>query len=192
MNKQSKDNLVWIDMEMTGLNPEKERIIEVATIVTDGHLKILEEGPDIVIHQSNALLERMDEWNQKQHKKTGLLEEVKKSKITTAQAEKQTLEFIEKYCEPGKSPLCGNSVHHDRKFIARYMPKLDTYLHYRHIDVSTIKGLVERWYDKKFKNMIKKDSSHRALSDIRQSIEELEVYRKKFFKNRVTFEKIKL
>lgn len=175
--------LVWLDMEMTGLDPQKEGIIEIATIITDSKLNILEEGPSLVIHQSQALLQEMDPWNTKHHEKSGLLEKVRKSKITVKQAEKLTLEFIKKYCAPKKALLCGNSVHHDRRFLERDMPEIHEYLHYRHIDVSTVKSLAKFWYPKvKFP---KKDNAHRALDDIRESIEELKYYRARFFKSRV-------
>ena len=180
-SKKHKDNLVWIDMEMTGLNPEKEGIIEIATIVTDSDLNILEEGPDLVIRQSDKLLKKMDDWNQTHHQKSGLLDKVKKSKITVKQAEVKTLRFIKKYCLHKKATLCGNSVHHDRRFIIRYMPQLDDFLHYRIIDVSSIKDLVRRWYPKN-KAIPKKNETHRALADIRESIEELRFYRKHYFK----------
>lgn len=145
MAKKHKDNMVWMDLEMTGLDPEKEGIIEIATIVTDGELNILAEGPNLVIHQSSRLLKGMDEWNQNQHSKSGLLEKVKASEISDADAEKQTLDFIQDYCIEGKSPLCGNSIHHDRRFIIKYMPTLNAYLSYRNVDVTTIKVLVDRW-----------------------------------------------
>ena len=179
--KQSKNHFVWIDLEMTGLNPEKECIIEIATIVTDSELNILGEGPNLVIHQPQKILDQMDAWNQKQHAKSGLIQKVKSSKVTIKKAEARTLAFIKKYCPPGKSPLCGNSIDHDRRFIIKYMPKLAAYLHYRNIDVSTIKTLVKRWYLKN-KELPKKSESHRSLADIRESIEELQFYRKAYFK----------
>lgn len=179
--KRSKKNLIWVDMEMTGLDPKKERIIEIATIVTDSKLNIVAEGPNLVIHQPDKILNAMDKWNRQHHKKSGLVEAVKKSRVTVEDAEKQTLEFLNRFCFSGKSPLCGNSVHHDRKFIARYMPRLDAFLHYRHIDVSTIKEVATRWY-KKPKKFKKKKDSHRALSDIRESIGELKFYREEFFR----------
>lgn len=181
MKKPSKHNLVWMDLEMTGLDPEKEGIIEMATIITDGELNILEEGPNLVIHQPLKLLRGMDEWNRNQHGKSGLTELVKKSKVTVAAAERQTLRFIKKYCVEGKSPLCGNSIHHDRRFLIRYMPKLNAYLHYRHLDVSTVKGLVNLWYPKN-KNLPKKGDAHRALDDARESIRELIFFRKHYFR----------
>ena len=168
-------------MEMTGLDPEKEGIIEVASIVTNADLEILAEGPNLVIHQPLKLLKAMDEWNQKQHKKSGLIDLVNTSKITVRQAEKQTLEFIKQYCIPGKSTLCGNAVYHDRRFIIKYMPKLDAFLHYRLVDVTTVKVLVSRWYPKN-KDLPKKKDAHRALDDIRESIEELRFYRKHYFR----------
>lgn len=176
-----KSNLVWIDLEMTGLNPEKEGIIEIATIVTDKNLNIIEEGPDIVIRQPAKLLKGMDEWNQKQHKKSGLIDQVKASKISLRQAEKKTLDFIKKHCVPQKTILCGNAVYHDRRFIIKHMPKLNAFLHYRLVDVSTLKELTQRWYPKT-KEAPKKTENHRALSDIRESIEELKFYRKHYFK----------
>ena len=177
---KSKKNLVWIDLEMTGLDPEKEGIIEIATIVTDEHLNILAQGPNLVIHQKQNLLKKMDDWNQKQHKKSGLIDEVKRSKVTLKRAETKTLNFIKKFCLPGKSPLCGNVIDQDRRFLIRYMPRLNQYLHYRHIDVSTIKSLVRFWYPKD-KNIPKKQDAHRSLSDIRESIEELRYYRDAYF-----------
>jgi len=178
--KQDKQNLVWLDLEMTGLDPEKEKIIEIATIITDSNLNILAEGPDLVIHQKLKILKSMDAWNKTQHEKSGLLEKVKQSKLTHRQAEKETLDFIEQYCPVKTSPLCGNSIHHDRRFIIKYMPKLNDYLHYRHIDVTSIKALVGRWY-KKHKDYPRKRDHHRALPDIRESIEELKFLRKHFF-----------
>ena len=179
---KSKHNMVWIDMEMTGLDPEKEEIIEMATIITDSNLHILNEGPNLVIHQKPSLLKKMDEWNQKQHKKSGLIEEVRNSKVTLKGAEEMTLEFITHYCFPKKSPLCGNAVHHDRRFLIKSMPKLNGYLHYRHVDVSTLKDLVQRWYPKN-KDLPKKNDVHRALPDIRASIDELKFYRANYFKS---------
>lgn len=178
---KSKNNLVWMDLEMTGLEPEEERIIEIATVITDNQLHILAEGPSLVIHQSPSVLKRMDAWNLKHHKKSGLLEEVAASKVSVKEAEEKTLEFVKEYCILKKSPLCGNSVHHDRRFLIKYMPKLNDYLHYRLIDVSTVKFLVKGWYPKD-KNQPKKKKNHRALQDVRESIEELEYYRKHYFK----------
>ena len=179
--ERNKYNLVWIDMEMTGLDPEKEGIIEIASLVTDGNLNILAEGPDLVIHQPPRLLKAMDAWNRKQHKKSGLIEEVEKSKIHLKKAEQLTLHFIQEYCLPKKSPLCGNAIHHDRRFLIKYMPKVHRYLHYRHVDVSTVKDIISRWYPKN-KNLPQKTESHRALSDIRESLEELRFYREVYFR----------
>ncbi len=180
---QQKSNLVWLDMEMTGLDPEKEGIIEMALIVTDSDLKVIAEGPNLVVHQPERLLKKMDPWNKKQHGSSGLTEAVRQSKITVKAAEKAALEFLKQYCVEGKSPLCGNSVHHDRRFLIKYMPALNRFLHYRIIDVSTIKELVGRWYPAgKLKKLPDKKNAHRALGDILESIEELRLLRKKFFK----------
>lgn len=180
--KKHKDNLLWLDMEMTGLDPERERIIEIATIITDKDLNILGEGPDLVIHQSDKLLKAMDSWNKRQHGGSGLIEEIRRSRISEAHAEEATLKFVRRFCYKGKVPLCGNSIHHDRRFLIRYMPRLNRYLHYQHIDVSTIKGLVRRWY-KRNKSIPKKKEAHRALADIRESIDELKFYRQTYFKS---------
>lgn len=176
----SKDNFVWIDLEMTGLDPDKEVIIEIATIVTDSQLNIIAEGPDLVLHQPEIYLTRMDDWNRNQHSKSGLIDDVRKSMIALEAAESQTLDFIRQFCETKQNPLCGNAVHHDRRFLIKYMPKIHEFLHYRHIDVSTVKTLVQKWYPKQ--KEVKKSTSHRALSDIRESIEELRFYRANYFK----------
>ncbi len=178
---KNKHNLAWIDMEMTGLDPEKEAIIEIASIVTDPDLKILSNGPNLVIHQPAKLLKSMDEWNTNHHRDSGLIEEVKNSKITVKKAEAMTLDFIGEYCVHKHTLLCGNAVHHDRRFIIRYMPKLHEFLHYRHIDVSAVKSLINLWYPKD-KNVPKKKKTHRALDDIRESIEELRYYREHYFR----------
>ena len=178
---KSKENLVWIDLEMTGLDPENEGIIEIASIVTDKDLNIIDQGPQYVIHQTPKLLKAMDEWNQTQHTKSGLIELVKKSKVTVKKAEIKTIKFLEKYCYERKATLCGNSIHHDRRFIIKYMPKLSAFLHYRLVDVTAVRELVERWYPKT-KLKPKKKDSHRALDDIRESIEELRFYREHYFK----------
>lgn len=171
-----KDNLIWIDLEMTGLEIKHEVIIEIATVVTDSQLNILAEGPVIAIKQSNKKLDAMDKWNTRQHGKSGLVERVQQSKIRNKQAEALTLKFLRKYVPKGRSPMCGNTIHQDRKFLAKYMPELEQYFHYRHIDVSTIKELAMRWYPKKIKAFSKK-SKHLALSDIIDSIDELKFYR---------------
>lgn len=180
--KKDKNNLVWVDLEMTGLDPEKEQIIEIATVITDSNLRILATGPNYVIHQNIKILKGMDEWNQKHHKKSGLIEEVKSSKITLKQAEYATLDFIKEYAFDKKSPLCGSSVHHDRRFLIKHMPKVDEYLHYRLVDVSTVKGLVAKWYSQDKKIFPKKKDAHRALPDILESIDELRFYKNNYFK----------
>jgi len=176
----STDNLVWMDLEMTGLDPDVESIIEIATIVTDGKLNIIAEGPSLVIHQADDILGRMDEWNTKHHGESGLVDKVRASKLTMADAEKQTLDFIKQHVAEGTSPLCGNSIHQDRRFLVREMPTLEAYVHYRNIDVSTIKELGRRWYPK-LKAPIKRPE-HQALSDVRESIKELIYYRRNLFK----------
>lgn len=177
MNKDT--NLIWIDLEMTGLLPEKDVIIEIATIVTDSNLNTLAEGPSLAIHQESELLKGMDEWNTRQHNNSGLVKRVKESTISTKQAEIQTLEFLIKHVNPGASPMCGNTICQDRRFLYQYMPKLEQFFHYRHIDVSTIKELVSRWKPNA-STQLKKKSAHLALSDIRDSIDELKYYRDNF------------
>jgi len=176
-----EDNLIWIDLEMTGLVPETDVIIEIATLVTDSELNILAEGPTMAVHQSDAILGGMDEWNTKQHGKSGLTQRVKDSSINTAEAEQATIAFLEKWVPKNKSPICGNSICQDRRFLARHMPKLEAYFHYRNLDVSTIKELTRRWAPDVMKGF-QKDSKHLALDDIRDSIEELKFYRKNVFK----------
>ncbi|EON93804.1 oligoribonuclease [Marinobacter lipolyticus SM19] len=175
------NNLVWIDLEMTGLDPEKERIIEMATIVTDSELNVVAEGPVIAIHQSDSLLDAMDEWCTKTHGENGLTQRVKDSKVSEREAELETLEFLKQYLEPGKSPLCGNSIGQDRRFLVKYMPELEGFFHYRNLDVSTIKELARRWRPDVLAGVQKK-GSHLALDDIRDSINELRHYRENFFK----------
>ena len=174
-------NLIWIDLEMTGLDPVKERIIEMAVIVTDDQLNPIAESPVIVVHQSDALLDAMDEWNTKQHGGSGLVERVKASTTTESEAEQQMLNFLKEHVKPGKSPMCGNSVHQDRKFLDRYMPELEAYFHYRNLDVSTIKELAKRWRPILLQGF-KKKGSHLAMDDIRDSIDELKYYREHFIK----------
>ena len=177
MNKDT--NLIWIDLEMTGLLPERDVIIEIATIVTDANLNILEEGPSMVIHQSSEILAGMDEWNTEHHTNSGLVQRVKDSIISSKQAEKQTIEFLEKHVNAGASPMCGNTVCQDRRFLYNYMPELEKFFHYRHIDVSTLKELLDRW--KPQAKMIREgESAHLALADIRDSINELKYYRDVF------------
>ena len=173
---QSQDNLIWIDLEMTGLDPSHDRIIEIATIVTDAHLNILAEGPVMAVKQSDALLDGMDEWNTRHHNNSGLVERVKRSDVDDAEAERRTLAFLERYLDAGASPMCGNSICQDRRFLALYMPKLEAYFHYRHIDVSTLKELARRWAPEVASGYTKQ-SSHLAMDDIRDSIEELSYYR---------------
>jgi oligoribonuclease len=177
MNKET--NLIWIDLEMTGLLPERDVIIEIATIVTDAQLNILAEGPALVIHQSTDILSTMDEWNTEHHTNSGLVQRVKDSIISSKQAEKQTLEFLQKYVTAGASPMCGNTVCQDRRFLYNYMPDLEKFFHYRHIDVSTLKELLVRW--KPAAKMIRTgEPAHLALADIRDSIDELKYYRDVF------------
>jgi oligoribonuclease len=176
------DVLVWVDMEMTGLEPDKERIIEVAVIITDGQLKEIAEGPALVIHQDDAVLAAMDDWNRKHHGGSGLIDRVKASDVTDAAAEELILKFIAEHVGPKERPvLAGNSIHQDRRFIRNYMPKLDARLHYRMVDVSTIKELARRWFPQIIAKQPPKKDSHRALDDIRESIEELRYYRANVF-----------
>lgn len=177
------DVLVWLDMEMTGLDPDKERIIEVATILTDGNLVEIAAGPDLVIHQPDEILATMDDWNKTHHKASGLTERVKASAVTDGDAEAQTLAFINAhFTSPKDRPvLAGNSIHQDRRFIRRYMPRLDARLHYRMVDVSTIKELARRWFPAIIAKQPPKKDTHRALDDIRESIDELRYYRQHVF-----------
>ncbi len=175
------DNLIWIDLEMTGLDTANDYILEIATIVTDAQLNILAEGPVLAIHQSDKLLTEMDEWCVRQHTGSGLVERVKTSKVTEAEAEAMTIEFLMRYVPPGKSPMCGNSICQDRRFLYRWMPKLEQYFHYRNLDVSSIKELVQRWAPNILPGL-KKESRHLALDDIRDSIIELKYYREHFIR----------
>jgi oligoribonuclease len=172
-------NLVWIDLEMTGLSPENDRIIEIATIVTDSELNVLEEGPVMAVKQPLKRLMEMDEWNTKTHTKSGLVNRVRESEFDEKLAEKATIEFISKYVAGNHSPLCGNSICQDRRFLALYMPELESYLHYRNLDVSSIKELIVRWKPEILKGF-RKRNTHQAMDDIRESIEELKFYRKTF------------
>ena len=175
----SADNLIWIDLEMTGLDVDYDQIIEVATIVTDAELNILAEGPVFAIHQPESVMTSMDEWNRTQHSQSGLWQRVTESTIDAAEAERQTLAFLEQWVPPGVSPMCGNSICQDRRFLHRLMPSLRRYFHYRHIDVSTLKELAQRWLPAVAESLTK-DSSHLALDDIRDSINELKHYRAHF------------
>jgi len=176
------DVLVWLDMEMTGLDPERERIIEVATILTDGNLTEIAVGPELVIHQSDEILAAMDDWNKKHHGGSGLVDRVKASTISDADAEAQTIAFINAHVPVKERPvLAGNSIHQDRRFITRYWPALDKRLHYRMVDVSTIKELARRWFPAVLAKQPQKHETHRALDDIRESIDELRFYRQHVF-----------
>lgn len=174
-------NLVWLDCEMTGLNPECERIIEIAVIVTDAHLTQRIEGPVLVIHQSDALLDQMDKWNKSTHGKSGLIDKVKASTVGEEEAEKILLQFLSHYAPKSSVPMCGNSIGQDRRFLARYMPKLEAFFHYRNLDVSTLKELSKRWAPEVYKSF-KKKQRHTALADVHESIDELEHYRTHFLK----------
>lgn len=176
-----KTNLIWIDLEMTGLIPETDVIIEIATVVTDANLNLIEEGPCLAIHQSKELIDGMDEWNTNQHNRSGLVKRVMESKITITEAESQTLKFLSKHVDSGVSPMCGNSICQDRRFLSNYMPNLEKFFHYRHIDVSTLKELAVRWKPDIFSSSFK-NSKHLALSDIYDSIDELKYYREHFIK----------
>lgn len=178
---QDNNNLVWIDLEMTGLDTQQDVIIEIATIVTDSQLNILAEGPVIAIHQTDAVLARMDEWNQRQHGQSGLITRVKESAVNELQAQQQTLDFLRQYVPAKASPMCGNSICQDRRFLARCMPELENYFHYRNLDVSTLKELVKRWAPDLGKGLVKK-AAHLALDDVRESIAELQYYREHFLR----------
>ncbi len=178
---KSKKNLIWIDLEMTGLDTNNDYIIEIATIVTDGDLNVLAEGPMIAIHQSDETLDAMDEWNTRQHGGSGLVERIKATRVTEAEAEQQTLEFLKEYVPAGVSPMCGNSICQDRRFMARIMPELEAFFHYRNLDVSSLKELARRWAPK-VEKAFKKKSSHLAMDDVKDSIRELQHYRELFIK----------
>ncbi|HHQ44597.1 MAG TPA: oligoribonuclease [Candidatus Altiarchaeales archaeon] len=178
--KKTSYKLVWADMEFTGLDPFKDRVLEIATIVTDKNLKVIAEGPVIAVHQSDRILKSMDGWNTRTHTETGLIGRSRKSGDTVKSAEEKTLRFIRKHAKPGEALLCGNSIHMDRYFMKIHMPKLEAFLHYRNIDVSTVKELAYNWCPKV--KPFEKKNTHRALDDIRESIEELKYYRKKVFR----------
>ena len=177
--RQNDFNLVWVDMEMTGLDPDNDRIIEVAVVVTDPELNIIAEGPVFAIHQSDATLDKMDNWNKGTHGKSGLIDRVKASTVSEAQAEQELIAFLKQYVPSNKSPMCGNSICQDRRFMARGMPKLEAFFHYRNLDVSTLKELCRRWKPE-VATGFKKHQKHTALADITESIEELRYYREHF------------
>lgn len=174
-------NLVWIDMEMTGLDPDNDRVIEIAAIVTDAELNILAEGPVFAIHQADEVLDKMDAWNKGTHGRSGLIDKVKASTVTEDEASAQMISFLRQYVPTGKSPMCGNSICQDRRFMARHMPQLEQFFHYRNVDVSTIKELCRRWKPELISGF-KKHQMHTALADIRESVEELRYYREHFIK----------
>ncbi|HIF9347203.1 TPA: oligoribonuclease [Photobacterium damselae] len=176
----NEQNLIWIDLEMTGLDPETHKIIEIATIVTDAQLNILAEGPVLAIHQPEEELAKMDDWCTTTHTNSGLVERIRQSKITEQEAVRQTIEFLEKWVPKGVSPICGNSIGQDRRFLYKHMPELEAYFHYRYLDVSTIKELARRWQPEVLNGFSKK-GSHLALDDIRDSIAELKYYRENIF-----------
>ncbi|SMG63836.1 oligoribonuclease [methanotrophic bacterial endosymbiont of Bathymodiolus sp.] len=178
---QQQENLVWLDLEMTGLDPDNDLIIEIATVVTDKYLNVLATGPVIAVHQSDQALAAMDAWNQEHHGKSGLIERVNASTIDDSDAMQQTLDFLKEWVAPGESPMCGNSIGQDRRFLYRYMPELESYFHYRNIDVSTVKELARRWAPAIFES-VKKKETHQALDDVLESIDELKHYREHFIK----------
>jgi oligoribonuclease len=178
---QDQNNLVWLDLEMTGLDPDRDKIIELAFVVTDSQLNFVAEAPALVVHQSDAALEGMDDWNKSTHARSSLIAKVKASTLTEAEAEQQYLDFLARYVPPKTSPICGNTICQDRRFLARHMPRLEAYFHYRNLDVSTLKELVRRWKPELAKG-VNKQGKHEALADIYESIEELKYYREHFLK----------
>lgn len=178
---QDQNNLIWLDMEMTGLNPDSDRIIEIAVVVTDGQLNVLAESPVLAIHQLDSVLDGMDEWNKSTHARSGLIERVKASTLSETDAEEQMLAFLQEYVPAKTSPMCGNSICQDRRFMARGMPRLEAFFHYRNLDVSTLKELCKRWKPEVARGVVKK-GRHQALADILESIEELKYYREHFIK----------
>jgi oligoribonuclease len=178
---QDPNNLVWIDLEMSGLNPETDRILEAAIVITSAQLEVVAEGPVWVVHQADSVLERMDDWNRKTHAKSGLIDRVKASAMSDADVEQEMLKFVSQYVAPQISPLCGNSVHQDRRFLVKYMPKFEDYLLYRNLDVSTLKELARRWKPELMAGL-SKHGKHEALADIHESIDELRYYREHMLK----------
>jgi oligoribonuclease len=181
MAAEATGSLVWMDMEMSGLDPKTCVILEIATLITDKDLVPIAQGPSLVIHHPDPVLDAMDAWNKEHHAKSGLIAAVKASSLTLAEAEQRTLDFIAAHCAPKSSPLCGNTIYQDRRFLIEYMPKLESYLHYRLVDVSTVKELVKRWYGPEFQAPDKRQK-HMALEDILETVEELRFYREKVFK----------
>lgn len=177
----NNNHLIWIDMEMTGLSPEENHVIEVALVVTDGDLNIVAESPALVVHQSDAILDAMDNWNKSTHGKSGLIDKIKASTLNEAEVEARMIAFLEPLVGSGKSPMCGNSICQDRRFLARHMPKLEAYFHYRNLDVSTLKELVKRWKPEIASGVVK-EGKHTALADIHESINEMKYYREHFIK----------
>jgi oligoribonuclease len=178
---QDPNSLIWIDMEMSGLNPEVDKVLEIAVVVTDSALNPVAEAPVLVVHQADALLGVMDDWNKSAHGKSGLIERVRASALTEAGAEEQMIGFLERFVPPAVSPMCGNSVHQDRRFLVRHMPRLEAYFHYRNLDVSTLKELARRWKPDIIAGLTK-HGKHEARADIYESIEELRYYREHFLK----------
>ena len=178
---QDEANLIWIDMEMSGLNPDADRILEVALVVTSPQLERLAEGPVLVVHQADAVLDGMDDWNKSTHARSGLIEKVRQSRLNESDVETQMIEFLTPWIGAGRSPMCGNSICQDRRFLARHMPRLEAYFHYRNLDVSTLKELVKRWKPE-IASGVKKDGKHEALADIYESIEEMKYYREHFIR----------
>lgn len=174
-------NLIWLDMEMTGLNPEQDRILELAMIVTDGDLRVIAQAPVWVVHQSDSTLAAMDDWNQRTHGRSGLIERVKTSTLTENDVQAQALAFMNEYAKPGISPMCGNTIGQDRRFMVRYMPEMESFFHYRNLDVSTLKELCKRWRPDIYKGF-NKQGSHTALADVIESIDELKFYRQHFLR----------
>jgi oligoribonuclease len=181
MTEKSDNNLIWIDMEMSGLNVEEDKILEVAVIITDPDLKVIAEGPVLVVHQEDNILDKMDAWNTATHNKTGLVDKVKKSKLNEFMVENQVIDFLKKYVNKNTSPMCGNSICQDRRFMAKHMPNLENFFHYRNLDVSVFKELAKRWKPELIEGF-KKAGKHEALADIMESIEELKYYREHFIK----------
>lgn len=177
-----ENHLIWVDMEMTGLLPDQDRIIEIALVITTSQLELVTEGPVLVVHQPDEILDTMDSWNKATHGRSGLIDRVRQSSLNEIAAQEQLLAFLKNYVPTGKSPMCGNSICQDRRFMARYMPKLETYFHYRNLDVSTLKELCKRWQPHIAKGFEKR-SAHTALADIHESIDELKYYRQHFIQN---------